>query len=67
MLNPVVFLALSALWLLQETRKHFFGYIVTSIISYSINLNLQGDPKKTGPKSNYSKYTGPVFFLGHPV
>ena len=27
---------------------------------------LQGDPKKTGPNSNYSKYTGPVF-LGHPV
>ena len=23
-------------------------------------------PKKTGPNSNYSKYTGPVF-LGHPV
>ena len=26
---------------------------------------IQGDPKKTGPNSNYSKYTGPVF-LGSP-
>ena len=23
---------------------------------------IQGDPKKTEPNSNYSKYTGPVFF-----
>ena len=25
-------------------------------------LLLQGDPKKTEPNSNYSKYTGSVFF-----
>ena len=27
-----------------------------------VQLFIQGDPKKTGPNSNYSKYTGPVFF-----
>ena len=27
-----------------------------------IVFKIQGDPKKTGPNSNYSKYTGPVFF-----
>ena len=29
---------------------------------FGVISQVQGDPKKTEPNSNYSKYTGPVFF-----
>ena len=44
-----------------------FSFALHLILSSCFNVVDTGWPKKkTGPNSNYSKYTGPVF-LGHPV
>ena len=43
--------------------EHFLHLYRVEREKVALRNIIQSDPKKTGPNSNYSKYTGPVFFL----
>ena len=42
--------------------EHFLHLYRVEREKVTLRNIIQSDPKKTGPNSNYSKYTGPVFF-----